>query len=66
MRNAAAVTDIFRRIELAARFAVIAVNGAVKLKNTFAAGLLVQAVDILRYDGTELAGLLQLWAAFGG
>ena len=57
--DARAVTDVFGRIEFAAFLAVVAVDRAVQLVDTLAAGLLVQAVDVLGHDGAELAGLFE-------
>ena len=45
---------------MAAGHAVVAHNGAVEFVHFFTASELVQAVDVLRDDGTELAFALQL------
>ena len=55
-----AVPDIFRREEFAALCAVVPVNTAVKLINFFAAGGLVQAVDVLGDNGKQFSFLFPL------
>ena len=59
-RDAVRFFHIISIIELPAAGAVIAEDRTVQLQNLFAAGFLVQAVDILRDDRLQLPRLLQL------
>ena len=59
-RHAFTVIHDLLRIGLAAARAVGAKNAAVQFQNLFASRCLMQTVDILRDDGAQLAGLLQL------
>ena len=60
VRDAVTVADELGRVEPAALLAVVAVDRAVQLIDVFAARLLVQAVDVLRDDGAQLARAFQL------
>ena len=59
-RDALRVSDVFRREELRALQAAVAVDGAVELQHGFAAGLLMQPVDVLGDDGGEFTGFFKL------
>lgn len=64
--DAFGVHDIFRVIELAAALAVVAEGAAVELQDVFAAGRLVEAVDVLGDDGFQLSFLFPLGQLFVG
>lgn len=53
--NAGGVSDEVKVVEAAAGHAVVAHDGAVELVDFFAAGELVQAVDVLGDDGGEFS-----------
>lgn len=59
LRYALAVEHVFGIEEFMAALAEIAVHAAVQFEDVFAAGLLMEAVDILRDDSFQLAGLFQ-------
>ena len=58
--NAGGVFDEVKVVEAAAGHAVVAHDGAVELVDVFAAGELVQAVDVLGDDGGEFSLALHL------
>ena len=59
-RDALAVVHLVCRIRHTAARAIGAQDAAVQLQHVFAAGRLMQSVDILRYNGAQLALALQL------
>ena len=59
-RDALRVSDVFRREELRALQAAVAVDGAVELQHGFAARSLMKAVDVLGDDGGEFTGFFKL------
>ena len=56
LRHAVAVEHVFGVKEFMAALAEIAVHAAVQFEDVFAAGFLMEAVDVLRDDGFQLAG----------
>ena len=53
------IHDVVKAVGSAAVHAIVAQHRSVKFKDLFAAGLLMQPVDVLRHDGLQLAHLLQ-------
>lgn len=66
LRHALAVEHVFGVKEFMAALAEIAVYAAVQFEDVFAAGLLMEAVDVLRDDGFQLACFFQFGQFYMG